>query len=102
MVRSEPAANGTGVIAALDAVAKPKTNAAPRTIVLIIHRSLIFKDNPARSPISETGWREASIGHDEDNDATNRPANFHLDERISRDEPAPRSANEKGLFLAVG
>jgi hypothetical protein len=51
MVRSEPVPTGTGVIAALDAVAKPKTNAAPRTIVLIIHRSLIFKDNPARSPV---------------------------------------------------
>jgi hypothetical protein len=43
MVRSEPTPNGTDVIAALDAVAKPKANAAPRTIVLIINRSLFFR-----------------------------------------------------------
>jgi hypothetical protein len=100
MVRSEPAPNGTGAIAALDAIAKPKTNAAPRTIVLIIQRSLIFKDNPARSPVLKPA--EASIGHDKDNDATNRPVTFHLDERNRGDEPALRSANETGCPLPVG
>jgi hypothetical protein len=43
MARSEPVPTGTGVIAAWDAVAKLKANATPRTIVLIINRSLIFR-----------------------------------------------------------
>jgi hypothetical protein len=46
MVRSEADPTGTGVIAAFDAVAKPKANAAPRTIVLIINHSLIFRISP--------------------------------------------------------
>jgi hypothetical protein len=43
MVRSAPVPTGTGMIAALHAVAKLNANAAPRTIVLIINCSLIFK-----------------------------------------------------------
>jgi hypothetical protein len=58
MVRSEPVPIGTGMIAALDAVAKLNANAAPRAIVLIIkHPSFLmiapptgrFENRPAQS-----------------------------------------------------
>jgi len=47
MVRSELGPTGTGMIAALDAAAKPKANAAPITNVLIINCSFGFQDGPA-------------------------------------------------------
>ena len=82
MVRSDPVPTGIGAIAALDAVAKPNANAAPRTIVLIINRSLIVVDSPARPPIRKPAGAKLAIEHDKNNDADNRPARFHLDERI--------------------
>jgi hypothetical protein len=43
IVRSEPGPTGTGMMAALEAVAKLNANAAPRAIVRIIDCFLVFK-----------------------------------------------------------
>jgi hypothetical protein len=47
MVRSEFGPTGSGMIAALDAVAKLKANAAPITNVLIINCPFDLQDSPA-------------------------------------------------------
>jgi hypothetical protein len=47
MVRSELGPTCTGMIAALDAAAKLKANAAPITNVLIINYSFGLRDSPA-------------------------------------------------------
>jgi len=61
MVRSDPVPTGIGAIAALDAVAKPNANAAPRTIVLIINRSFfLFLQIPSPLADSKADWREAT------------------------------------------
>jgi hypothetical protein len=103
MVRSDPVPTGTGVIAALDAVAKPKANAAPRTIVLIINRSLIVVDSPARPPIRKPAGAKLAIEHDKNNDSNYRFARFHLDERSHLDErpaaTAPCSFSENRIML---
>jgi hypothetical protein len=83
------------MIAALHAVAKLNANAAPRTIVLIINCSLIFKITCPLTD-SRTGPGKASIEHDKDNDANNPPAHFHLDERTVR---APHNGNQAGHSL---
>jgi hypothetical protein len=61
MVRSEFGPTGAGVIAALDAVAKLKANAAPITNVLIINCSFGLRDSPAPPPVRKPDRREASI-----------------------------------------
>jgi hypothetical protein len=56
-----------GRMAALEAVARLKTSAAPRAIVRIINRILMFRLTPL-APILKSARRETIIEADKDND----------------------------------
>jgi len=83
MVRSEADPTDTDVIAAFDAVAKPKANTAPRTIVLIINHSLIFRISHARSPFRRTADGKLASNMTKTMTEQIGSRRIHLDERIA-------------------
>jgi hypothetical protein len=65
------------MMAALEAVARPKANAAPRAIVRIIDCFLIFPGYPPRFADSgKPARREPSIEDTEDNDRMSHPSHL--------------------------